>query len=102
MAFREVPVIQVKEAPRRWLQGAGERPIAQGAGLSRGAVRRYIAATKTLGLDRVDDRGAVMRVLRSRRDLPARVLVDGPGVAGPPPPGARRRPRQPDPLLRER
>jgi transposase len=52
MAFREVSVIQVKEALRRWLQGAGERPIAQGVGLSRGAVRRYIAAAQTLGVDR--------------------------------------------------
>ena len=52
MAFREVSVIQVKEALRRWLQGAGERPIAHGAGLSRGAVRRYITAAQTLGVDR--------------------------------------------------
>ena len=52
MAFREVSVIQVKEALRRWLQGAGERPIAHGAGLSRGSVRRYITAAQTLGVDR--------------------------------------------------
>lgn len=52
MAFREVSVIQVKEALRRWVHGAGERPIAHGAGLSRGAVRRYISAAQTLGLDR--------------------------------------------------
>src|SRR5579863_3630424 len=52
MAFREVWVIQVKEVLRRWLQGAGERPIAHGAGLSRGAVRRYITAAQTLGVDR--------------------------------------------------
>lgn len=52
MAFREVSVIQVKEVLRRWLQGAGERPIAHGAGLSRGAVRRYITAAQTLGVER--------------------------------------------------
>jgi hypothetical protein len=52
MAFREVSVIQVKEALRRWLHGAGERPIANGAGLSRGAVRRYVTAAQTLGIDR--------------------------------------------------
>lgn len=52
MAFREVSVIQVREALRRWLQGAGERPIAHGAGLSRGAVRRYITAAQTLGAER--------------------------------------------------
>jgi hypothetical protein len=27
MAFREVSVVQVKEALRRWLRGEGERPI---------------------------------------------------------------------------
>ena len=31
MAFREVSVVQVKEALRRWLKGEGERPVAQGA-----------------------------------------------------------------------
>ncbi len=30
MAFREVSVVQVKEALRRWLSGDGERPIARG------------------------------------------------------------------------
>jgi transposase len=55
MAFREVSVIQVKEVLRRWMQGAGERPIAHGAGLSRGAVRRYITAAQTLGVDRNGD-----------------------------------------------
>ena len=52
MAFREVSVIQVKEVLRRWLQGAGERPIGRSAGLSRGAVRRYITAAQTLGVKR--------------------------------------------------
>jgi len=52
MAYREVSVVQVREALRRWLQGAGERPIAQGSGLSRGTVRRYITAAQTLGVDR--------------------------------------------------
>lgn len=35
MAFREVSVVQVKEAPRRWLRGEGERPIAHGVGIDR-------------------------------------------------------------------
>jgi transposase len=52
MAFREVTVIQVKEALRRWLQGEGERPIARAAGISRGTARRYITAAQTLGVDR--------------------------------------------------
>jgi hypothetical protein len=44
MAFREVSVVQVKEALRRWLKGEGERPIAQGVGIDRKTVRRSIAA----------------------------------------------------------
>jgi hypothetical protein len=33
MAFREVSVVQVREALRRWLNGDGERPIARGVGV---------------------------------------------------------------------
>lgn len=36
MAFSSVSVIQVRDAPRRWMQSVGERRIAGGAGLSRG------------------------------------------------------------------
>ena len=52
MAFREVSVVQVKEALRRWLKGEGERPIAQGVGIDRKTVRRYIAAAMELGIER--------------------------------------------------
>ena len=52
MAFREVTVVQVREALRRWLQGEGERPIARAAGVSRGTARRYITAAQALGVDR--------------------------------------------------
>ena len=52
MAFREVSVVQIKEALRRWLKGEGERPIAQGVGIDRKTVRRYIAAAIELGVDR--------------------------------------------------
>jgi hypothetical protein len=44
MAFREVSVVQVREALRRWLSGDGERPIARGVGIDRKTARRYIAA----------------------------------------------------------
>ncbi len=50
MAFREVSVVQVKEALRRWLRGEGERPIAQGVGIDRKTVRRYIARPSSSGL----------------------------------------------------
>ncbi|MGH9045941.1 MAG: IS21 family transposase [Acidimicrobiales bacterium] len=52
MAFREVTVVQVKEALRRWMKGEGERPIAQGVGVDRKTARRYIAAAVELGVDR--------------------------------------------------
>jgi transposase len=52
MAFREVSVVQVKEALRRWLRGEGERTIAQGVGIDRKTARRYIAAAIELGVDR--------------------------------------------------
>lgn len=52
MAFREVSVVQVKEALRRWLKGEGERPIAKGVGVDRKTARRYITAAVELGIDR--------------------------------------------------
>src|SRR5208283_2940786 len=52
MVFREVTVVQIKEALRRWLLGEGERPIAHGVGVDRKTARRYIAAALELGIDR--------------------------------------------------
>jgi transposase len=52
MAFREVTVVQVKEALRRWLRGEGERTIAKGVGIDRKTARRYIAAAVELGVER--------------------------------------------------
>src|SRR6266540_6797395 len=52
MAFREVTVVQVREALRRWLRGDGERPIANGVGVDRKTARRYIAAAVEFGVDR--------------------------------------------------
>src|SRR5580658_461708 len=52
MAFREVTVVQIREALRRWLRGEGERPIAQGVGVDRKTARRYIAAALELGVER--------------------------------------------------
>ena len=52
MAFREVSVVQIREALRRWLKGEGERPIANGIGVDRKTARRYITAAIELSLDR--------------------------------------------------
>lgn len=55
MAFREVSVVQVREALRQWLQGEGERPIARAAGIDRKTVRRYVGAALELGVCRNGD-----------------------------------------------
>lgn len=52
MAFREVSVVQVREALRRWLKGEGERPIAKGVGVDHKTARRYVTAAVELGVDR--------------------------------------------------
>ena len=52
MAFREVSVVQVREALRRWLHGDGERPIARGVGIDRKTARRYVTAAVELGVHR--------------------------------------------------
>ena len=52
MAFREVSVVQIREALRRWIRGEGERPVARGAGIDRKTARRYISAAAELGVER--------------------------------------------------
>jgi transposase len=49
MALREVAVMRVKEALRRWLRGEAERTIAKGVGIDRKTARRYVAAAVELG-----------------------------------------------------
>lgn len=52
MAFREVPVIQVREILRAWLAGKGLRKVAEQAGCDRKTVRRYVEAAEAAGLVR--------------------------------------------------
>src|SRR5271166_1558118 len=52
MAFREVSVVQIKEALRRWLRGEGERSVGRAVGVDRKTARRYIAAATSLGVAR--------------------------------------------------
>jgi transposase len=52
MAFREVTVVQIREALRRWVRGEGERTIARAIGVDRKTARRYITAGMRFGLDR--------------------------------------------------
>jgi hypothetical protein len=50
--FREVSVIEVREALRAWLAGAGYRRVARQAGMDRKTARRYVNAAVAAGLDR--------------------------------------------------
>jgi hypothetical protein len=52
MAFREVPVHEVREVLRLWLRGEGIRATARLAGVDRKTTRRYVAAAVESGLDR--------------------------------------------------
>ena len=44
MAYREVLRLEIAEVVRRWQAGNSQRNIASGTGLSRGTVRKYLAA----------------------------------------------------------
>ncbi len=89
MAFREVSVVQVREALRRWLRGDGERPIATGVGVDRKTARRYITAAVEVGLDRhggeeqlTDELiGQVVERVRPRRPRPGLADAAGPRCA---------------------
>jgi hypothetical protein len=51
MAFREVPVYEVREVLRLRLGGEGFRSIARLTGVDRKTVRRYVEAAVTAGVD---------------------------------------------------
>jgi Integrase core domain len=52
MVFREVSVIEVKEALRAWLAGKSERAVAAQAGVDRKTGKRYVTAAVAAGLSR--------------------------------------------------
>ena len=52
MVFREVSVIEVREALRAWLAGKSERAVARQAGVDRKTGRRYVTAAVAAGLSR--------------------------------------------------
>jgi transposase len=55
MAFREVPVFEIREVLRLWLGGEGVRSIARLAQLDRKTVRRFVAAAEAAGVVRGGD-----------------------------------------------
>jgi transposase len=52
MAFREVPMFEIREVLRLWLAGEGLRAIARLARVDRKTIRRYVAAAESAGLVR--------------------------------------------------
>ena len=52
MAFREVPVYEIREVLRLRLGGEGYRSIARLTGVDRKTVRRYVEAAVAAGMDR--------------------------------------------------
>ena len=50
MAYKEVLRVEIPEVVRRWQSGGSQRQIAEGTGLSRATVRKYLAAATTLGM----------------------------------------------------
>ena len=52
MVFREVSVIEVREALRAWLAGKSERAVAAQAGVDRKTGKRYVMAAVAAGLSR--------------------------------------------------
>ncbi len=52
MAFREVPVHEIREVLRVWLRGESLRSIERLAAVDRKTVRRYVAAARSCGLVR--------------------------------------------------
>ncbi|MGH9047720.1 MAG: IS21 family transposase [Acidimicrobiales bacterium] len=82
MVFREVTVVQIREALRRWLRGDGERTIAKAVGVDRKTARRYVAAGIRLGLDRSGGDGQLTDQLIGRVVEEVRpVRTDGHGEA---------------------
>ncbi len=57
MVFREVSVIEVREALRAWLAGKSERAVAAQAGVDRKTSRRYVMAAAAAGLSREGGEG---------------------------------------------
>src|SRR5260370_41692156 len=52
MVYREVSVIEIREALRAWLAGKSERAVAAQAGVDRKTSKRYVMSAVAAGLSR--------------------------------------------------
>src|SRR6266536_1830170 len=52
MVYREVSMIEIREALRAWLAGKSERAVARQAGVDRKTSKRYVTAAVAAGLSR--------------------------------------------------
>ncbi len=50
MAYQEVLRVEIQEVIRRWQAGSSQRQIAEGTGLSRAMVRKYVSAATVVGV----------------------------------------------------
>ena len=80
MAYRELHVIEIKEALRLWARGHGLRRIARRTGLDRKTVRRHVQVAQELGLERGDEDRAVDDLLLA--DVVARIRPGPPSEVG--------------------
>lgn len=55
MAYRQVPVFEVREVVRLWLRGEGLRSVDLSAGVDHTTVRRSVTTADGLGLVRAGD-----------------------------------------------
>ena len=50
MAYKEVLRVEIPEVVRRWQAGGSRRQVAEGTGLSRATVRKYLSEAKGEGI----------------------------------------------------
>ena len=76
MAYKEVLRVEIQEVIRLWQAGGSQRQIADGTGLWRATVRKYLAAAAALGVERdgsAPDEEQLSRLAGISRSGPRRV-----------------------------
>ena len=76
MAYKEVLRVEIQEVIRRWQAGSSQGQIAEGTGLSRATVRKYLSATVMVGVLQdgpAPDEGRLSRLAGISRAGPRRV-----------------------------